>query len=264
MTDQTETPAPARRTAAKGRRDGALRSMWRSIRQPLVQSPLVKRLLASLIAYALWLIRWTNPLVKGESSAAFAASYAQHTPTIFAIWHGQHLLTPFYYPRGDQLVIMVSRSADAEMNALVIEKIGLQTVRGSGGRDNTKHLEKGGARALIALKKALASGRNVAMIADIPHGTPREAGLGIITLARLSGRPIVPIALATSRRKVIEKSWDKTTVSLPFGRASLTWGEPVSVPAGASDAVIAEKQREVTASLNEATRRAYGNVDAPR
>ena len=113
---------------------------------------------------------------------------------------------------------MVSRSADAEMNALVIEKIGFEAVRGSGGRDSTKHLEKGGARALIALKKALDGGKNVAMIADIPHGTPREAGLGIVTLARLSGRPILPIALATSRRKVIEKSWDKTTINLPFGR----------------------------------------------
>ena len=67
MTDQTETPAPVRRTAAKGRRDGRLRSAWRSVRQPLVQSSLVKRLLASLITHALWLIRWTNPLVKGES-----------------------------------------------------------------------------------------------------------------------------------------------------------------------------------------------------
>jgi lysophospholipid acyltransferase (LPLAT)-like uncharacterized protein len=264
MTNQTETPAPARRTAAKGRRDDRLRSAWRSIRQPLLQSALVKRMLASLITYALWLIRWTNPLVKGESNASIAAAYAKHTPTIVALWHGQHLLTPFYYPRGEPLVVMVSRSADAEMNALVIEKIGFQAVRGSGGRENTKHLEKGGARALIALKRALDSGKNVAMIADIPHGTPREAGLGIVTLARLSGRTILPIALATSRRKVIEKSWDKTAISLPFGHASLTVGEPVSVPADASDAVLAEKQREVTASLNEATARAYRNVDAAR
>ena len=263
MTSPTETPAPARR-AAKGRRDSPLRAVWRSVRQPLVNAPLVKRLLASLITQAMWLIRWTNPLVKGESSASIAAAYTRHTPTIIALWHGQHLLAPFYYPRGAPLVVMLSRSADAEMNALVIEKIGFEAVRGSGGRENTKHLEKGGAHALIALKKALDDGRSVAMIADIPHGTPREAGLGIVTLARLSGRPIVPIALATSRRKVIEKSWDKTTVGLPFGHASLTWGEPVSVPAGASEAVLAEKRREVTASLNEATQRAYGNVDAAR
>ena len=264
MTNQIETPAPARRTAAKGRRDGALRSAWRSVRQPLVQSPLVKRALASLIAYALWLVRWTNPLAKGESRASIAAAYAKHTPVILALWHGQHLLVPFYYPRGEPLIVMVSRSADAEMNALVIEKIGFQAVRGSGGRENARHPQKGGARALIALKKVLAGGKNVAMIADIPHGTPREAGLGIVTLARLSGRAILPVAMATSRRKVIEKSWDKTTISLPFGHASLVLGEPVQVPADASDAVIADKQRELTASLNEATRRAYANVDAAK
>ena len=241
-----------------------MRAAWRSIRQPLVQSPLFKRVLASLITNALWLIRRTNPLVKGESDATIAAAYANHTPTIIALWHGQHLLTPFYYPRGAPLVVMVSRSADAEMNALVIEKIGFEAVRGSGGRENTNHIEKGGARALIALKKALDSGKNVAMIADIPHGTPREAGLGIVTLARLSGRTILPIALATSRRKVIEKSWDKTTISLPFGHASLTVGEPVLVPADATDALIAEKQRELTASLNEATARAYRNVGTAR
>jgi lysophospholipid acyltransferase (LPLAT)-like uncharacterized protein len=159
---------------------------------------------------------------------------------------------------------MVSRSADAEMNALVIEKIGMVAVRGSGGRESTRHLEKGGARALIALRKALDSGKNVAMIADIPHGTPREAGLGIVTLARLSGRPIVPLALATSRRKVLEKSWDKTTISLPFGRARLGVGEPIYVPADADEAVMEEKRRELTASLNAATEQAYRAVDSPR
>ena len=50
---------------------------------------------------------------------------------------------------------MVSRSADAELNALVFEKLGFEAVRGSGGRDTASHLDKGGARALIALKRSL-------------------------------------------------------------------------------------------------------------
>ena len=140
------------------------------------------------------------------------------SPAIVAMWHGQHFMAPSVYPKGAPLVAMVSRSADAELNALVIEKFGIRTVRGSGGRENSRHLDKGGAKALIALKKALDDGSNVFMIADIPHGTPRQAGLGIITLARLSGRPIVPVAIVTSRRKVLERSWDKTTIHLPFGR----------------------------------------------
>src|SRR5262249_36230606 len=168
---------------------------------------------------------------------------------------------PFYYPRGRRLVSMVSRSADAEMNALVLEKLGFEAVRGSGGRDHQRHLHKGGAQALIALKRALDAGDNVAMIADIPHGKPREAGLGIITLAKLSGRPVLPVALASSRRKVIEKSWDKTTINLPFGRASLAIGAPVSVPPDADDALMEAKRRELTASLNAATAEAYSKAD---
>ena len=159
------------------------------------------------------------------------------------------------------MAALFSRSRDAELNARVAERFGFETVRGSGGRNEAHAADKGGARALILLKRMLDTGRSVAMIADIPHGTPREAGLGIVMLAKFSGRPIVPLALATSRRKVIESSWDKTTINLPFGRKAFVIGEPVHVPADATDAVLEEKRREVTASLNAATEKAYRLVD---
>ena len=84
---------------------------------------------------------------------------------------------------------------------------------GSGGRPGASSSQKGGARALIALRRCLADGIGVCMIADVPKGTPREAGLGIVTLARISGRPVLPSAAVTSRRHVVESSWDKTTVA---------------------------------------------------
>jgi lysophospholipid acyltransferase (LPLAT)-like uncharacterized protein len=102
------------------------------------------------------------------------------------------------------------------------------------------------------------------MIADVPHGTPREAGLGIVTLAKVSGRPIVPIAIATSRRKVIEKSWDKTTINLPFGRSSLVLGDPIAVPADADGETLEELRRQVTDALNRATEKAYRLVDGAK
>jgi lysophospholipid acyltransferase (LPLAT)-like uncharacterized protein len=100
------------------------------------------------------------------------------------------------------------------------------------------------------------------MIADIPHGTPREAGLGIVTLAKISGRPIVPIAVATSRRKVLESTWDKTTVNLPFGRCALIIGDPIAVPADADGEALEQFRTLVTDKLNEATDTAYRLVDA--
>jgi len=259
--DHDVAKAPANEAAPAGRGGSrATKAFWRRIREPLAQSRFVKNMIVTLLAQFVRLVRLTNRLVEGSAEVAGGA-YAHLEPGIIALWHGQHLLTPAYYPKGRPLVAMVSRSADAELNALMIEKFGIEAVRGSGGRDSARHLDKGGAKALIALKKSLVAGKNVAMIADIPHGTPRDAGLGIVLLARLSGRPILPAAIATSRRKVLEKSWDKTTINLPFGRSSIVLGTPVLVPANADDAEMERKRQELTASLNAATAEAYRLVD---
>ncbi len=260
MDEKTATPAV--RTAAGSRRPSAMKAFWKSIRKPLAQSRFSKNALASLLAYAIRFIKLTNPLVEGSSD--LNKTHREMTPGIVALWHGQHLLAPAVYKGAQGVVAMVSRSADAEMNAMVIEKLGLEAVRGSGGRENANHMDKGGARALIALKKALDAGKNVAMIADIPKGTPRDAGMGVVTLAKLSGRPIIPMAVTTSRRKVLEKSWDKTTINLPFGRRAVVIGELIHVAADADDAEMEHKRQDVTAALNAATEKAYRLVDGAR
>jgi lysophospholipid acyltransferase (LPLAT)-like uncharacterized protein len=260
MSDSPVTPLSAEAAVKKDRRAGPLKTFWRKIRKPLAQSRFAKAAVATLLANWLRLVRVTNPLADGSNE--ILKSVDAVTPSILAIWHGQHLLAPAFYPRGRRLTAMISRSDDAEVNALIAGKFGVVAVRGSGGREDARNRDKGGARALIALKKVLvAGGGNVFMTADIPHGTPRQAGMGIVTLARLSGRPVIPIAVATSRRKVLEKSWDKTTINLPFGRGAVIFGEPVLVPADADDAEMERKRQEITARLNEATERAYRVVD---
>ena len=249
---------------ANGRRPASrpLKQLWRKVRKPLARSRIVKQLLVVLIAGLVRLVYRTNPAVEGSDDISEAV--AAHTPAIAALWHGQHILGPVVNPRDNRIVAMFSRSADAELNAAVAQQLGFDVVRGSGGRAGADNAGKGGARALIALKKELDGGSNVAMIADIPHGTPREAGLGIVTLARISGRPVVPLAIATSRRKVLEKSWDKTTINLPFGRRALAVGEAIYVPADADADMLERKRQEVTASLNAATARAYLLVDGAK
>ena len=65
------------------------------------------------------------------------------------------------------------------------------------------------------------------MTADIPK-VSRVCGPGIVTLAQLSGRPIVPVAVVTSRR-IDFASWDRASLGLPFGRGAMVLGEPVHV-----------------------------------
>jgi hypothetical protein len=79
-------------------------------------------------------------------------------------------------------------------------------------------------------------------------------------LARESGRPIFPIAVATSRRYVLH-NWDRTTINLPFSRGGAVCGDPVWVPGDATDETLEQYRRQVEDNLNAATARAYALAD---
>jgi lysophospholipid acyltransferase (LPLAT)-like uncharacterized protein len=90
---------------------------------------------------------------------------------------------------------------------------------------------------------------------------PRVAGLGIVTLAKLSGRPIAPTAVVTSRRFDFD-SWDRASIGKPFGRGAIVVGDFIDVPADADDAALEVARRAVQSGLDEVHRRAYALVGA--
>jgi lysophospholipid acyltransferase (LPLAT)-like uncharacterized protein len=237
-----------------------MRQLWRSFTINITRQPWFQGLLAHVIWLALCFVHRTNPLLP-ETLEVYSEIDASK-PVIFAMWHGQHVLTPFAAPKGLQMAAMFSRSKDAEINARVVAKLGIETVRGSGGRDKVQRADKGGAQALILLKKALARGKSAVMIADISKGSARIAGEGVILLARISGRPILPVAYASSRAVTFRNSWDKTRMAMPFGRAVLCAGEPLYVSSNAGAEEIEAARQQLTASLNGATQRAYALVGA--
>jgi len=182
-------------------------------------------------------------------------------PMILAFWHGQHFLTPFVKTKASHRAkVLISRHRDGEFNAIAAERLGIETIRGSGDPGGAFH-RKGGVGAFREMVQALEQGYNVASTADVPKRA-RVAGLGIIMLARESGRPIVPFAMVTSRF-VRLKNWDRTTINLPFGRGAVTGVDAIFVPPDA-DAETMEKCRlQLETYLNEAARRAYAMVGRP-
>jgi lysophospholipid acyltransferase (LPLAT)-like uncharacterized protein len=182
-------------------------------------------------------------------------------PAIFAFWHGQHFITPFVKTKESQRVkVLISRHRDGEYNAIAAERLGIGTIRGSGDHGSAFH-RKGGVGAFKEMVRSLEQGYNVALTADVPKRA-RAAGLGIIMLARESGRPIMPFAMATSRFLRL-KNWDRTTINLPFGRGTLVGGEIIMVPPDADAQTMEEFRARLEATLNDATRRAYAQVGRP-
>ncbi|MGD0846378.1 lysophospholipid acyltransferase family protein [Bradyrhizobium sp.] len=182
-------------------------------------------------------------------------------PAILAFWHGQHFMTPFIKTKESHRgKVLISRHRDGEFNALAAERLGIGTIRGSGDHGSAFH-RKGGVGAFKEMVRALAENYNVALTADVPKRS-RIAGLGIIMLARESGRPIMPFAMATSRFLRL-KNWDRTTINLPFGRGALVGGEIIMVPSDAGAQTMEELRARLEATLNDATRRAYAQVGRP-
>ncbi|MGI9399893.1 MAG: lysophospholipid acyltransferase family protein [Rhizobiaceae bacterium] len=183
-------------------------------------------------------------------------------PAIAAVWHGQHIMLPVI-PLGLKGAAMISRNLDGEITARVAEAFGARTIRASGGRAATKTLKKGGMVGFLEMLKVLEKGENVLQTADIPHGAARKAGQGIILLSKRSGRPIVPIAIASSRRKTISRAWDRTTVNLPFGKSAICVGESISVSENASDVELEDARQTLENELNRITKRAYELTGVP-
>lgn len=182
-------------------------------------------------------------------------------PAIFVFWHGQHFLTPFIRTKqSHRAKVLISRHRDGEFNAIAAERLGVGTIRGSGDHGSAFQ-RKGGVGAFKEMVRALEQGYNVALTADVPKRS-RIAGLGIIMLARESGRPIMPFAMATSRYWRL-KNWDRTTINLPFGRGAVVGGEIIMVPPDADAATMEALRARLEASLNDATRRAYAQVGRP-
>ncbi len=181
-------------------------------------------------------------------------------PVILAFWHGQHFLTPFIKRPYHRARVLISRHRDGEINAQAAERLGIGTIRGSGDTKGKFHV-KGGATAFRAMLQSLEQGINVALTADVPK-ISRRCGLGVVKLAQQSGRPIVPVAIATRYRKVM-RSWDRAAVNLPFGPGAAVAGDPIFVAADADRDGLEAARLAVEQALEACTARAYEIVDGP-
>ena len=221
---------------------------WRTLRARLRSSPLVRGAAARAIASYLRLVHRTNRLAPGS---VVPSSVMTGEPVIVALWHGRHFMVPMHSPPSVPVTALVSRSADAELNAAVLERLGVECVRGSGGRGEASRMaQKGGMAAFRALHDALRRGRTVVVIAD-RKPRAREAQAGVVRLARAAGVPIVPVAYASSRGHAFPRAWDRAVLPLPFGRAAIVAGEPIRV---GEDAEVA--RHVLTDALDAATARA--------
>lgn len=163
---------------------------------------------------------------------------------IFCIWHNRLAMSLTCYrsyalPRNPTsgMAALVSASKDGGFLAAILERFGVQPVRGSSSRR--------GPQALLELTSWAAKGYDLAITPDGPRGPRYVIQDGIMSLAQLTGRPILP-ASYNLRWKIRLKSWDGFQIPLPFSRCDLRAEKPITVPREATpeerDRIRAELQ----------------------
>ena len=220
-------------------------------RSPPVQAWLGRRA-ADYLGLVERTTRWTV-----EPADAHLRLIEANFPIITATWHGQHFMVPFFFRPHYRFATLVSRSGDGAINAAALGRLGIRAIRGSGARGRDARA-KGGAPALRAMLRALAEGESVAMTADVPK-IARRCGEGVVVLASLSGRPVLPMAVATGRRFAFS-SWDRARVGKPFGAGAMVVGGPIGVPRDLDAAGIEAARRVVEAELDRVHARAFALV----
>ena len=164
-------------------------------------------------------------------------------------------MMPFCYP-GKRMMVLHSEHRDAQLLVGIMKRFGFTQAWGSSTR--------GGARGLRGLIRGLREGFDVGITPDGPKGPPRRVHAGVLTLSRLSGRPIIPVSFSARPHRRLG-SWDRTLLPYPFARGVFVYGEPIHVARDADQDEAALQLQQALDVLNREADSVVGvaTVDPP-
>jgi lysophospholipid acyltransferase (LPLAT)-like uncharacterized protein len=228
-----------------------------SLIKDIGRSAPVQESLGFLLASYLKLVKATNRFVVEPDD--LYERLDREWPAIIAMWHGQHFMVPFGKRAQDRFRVLISRHGDGAINAIACRHFGIEAIRGAGGKPGDMHRKRAvaGMRDMV---RSLREGRSVTVTADVPK-VARIAGDGLIALAKVSGRPILPYTVVTSRRFDFS-SWDRASIGKPFGRGAMVMGETVRVARDADEAAGELARLKLQSELDRIHARAYAIVGA--
>ncbi len=213
-------------------------------RSQRIKASLIALVASPLLALLCRTYRWR---IEGEEH--YRAVLDSGRQPILALWHGR-ILPGLHYFKRRGIVVITSQNFDGEWIARILHKFGFGTARGSSSR--------GGARALVQLRRDLGTGKPAAFTVDGPRGPARVVQPGVVFLAGATGHPIVPYHVEAGRYWTLN-SWDRTQIPKPFSTVALVIGEPIRVES-VDEQVLETKRTALASALIDLERRALSLI----
>lgn len=155
---------------------------------------------------------------------------------IYAFWH-QNIIPLMYLHKFQNIVILISPSQDGELIAGPVSIIGYKPIRGSSSKKGTSAI-----RNMLKLSEKY----NLAITPDGPKGPLRKLKKGLLYLAYLSKKPIIPVRVKIEKKFVLN-SWDNFRIPKLFSKIKVTYGREVYIK-NKND--IEEKKNKIENFLN--------------
>ena len=163
----------------------------------------------------------------------------ENVPCITVTWHNRLLYFPAIFPKKYRVLTyaLISPSRDGQYVSDLVRHFGVRSVRGS--------TYKKGVRALMQAERVITEEKcNLSVTPDGPRGPKYKMSQGPIILASRTGRPILPLAVNSSRYWEFN-SWDKFQVAKPGAKMELVFGNFINIPPNLTSEEI-EKWRVFT------------------
>jgi lysophospholipid acyltransferase (LPLAT)-like uncharacterized protein len=212
--------------------------------------------------------RWYQRLAAGliwlvATTVSATLRYRLHDPhgylkrtdcpqVIYCVWHNRLALCVKFYQalcrrpaKTKGLAGLVSASKDGALLCAIFQCFNVLPVRGSSSRR--------GAQALLELASCAERGYDLAITPDGPRGPRYVLSDGAITLAQLTGLPIVTVAYHLNWKLTL-RSWDRFQIPLPFARCEFVVGKVFPVPRRISPEEREKLRQEIEAELRAITR----------
>lgn len=170
----------------------------------------------------------------------------QDRPWVLSFFHGTQwpLLA---WARRRPTLVMVSHSADGQLQARALGLLGFLVVRGSSSR--------GGARGLAAIVRGLKRyTTDAAFAVDGPRGPYGVPKAGALVAARRSGGVLVPMGSAIGSGKTFTRAWDRFALAWPFTRVAVVMGAPLEAREVGSEADDADALAVAIRDANDQAR----------
>lgn len=162
---------------------------------------------------------------------------------ILALWHA-HQCCLYAVPNREKVNVMISNSRDGDIIAHATQTMGLKVIRGS---KSHKAIQ-----ATMGMIECLQKGEIGAITVDGPRGPKGIVHKGIISIAKTTNVPIIPVAYYSPQKNFLKfNTWDEFRFPLGFCKPVVKFGEPIYVNKDITNEAIKELQNVIAQAIQD-------------